>query len=90
MIHSKILDAVLLPLADLYEANKGNGWISLKEEFADEYEQFCQTMAALSAECSIIVSPQGEYRLTSEGYARYSERIKALRGSTVEYRPFYL
>jgi hypothetical protein len=46
---------------------------------AEEFEPFRETMAALRAEGSVGMSAFGTYQMTSSGYAKYSEKIQALR-----------
>ncbi len=45
----------------------------------EEYEPFRETMAALRAEGSVNMSAFGTYQMTSRGYAKYAEKIQALR-----------
>ncbi len=79
LIDREILEAVLLPLADQYEAGQGNRWVTLKETLPEEQGPFLETMAALRAEGSVRLSAGGDYQLTSTGYAKYAAKIKSLR-----------
>lgn len=58
-MHNDILDYVLLPLADLFEAGKLNLWCTLKPGDVGEYEKFRECMAELVAEGSVIRSVAG-------------------------------
>lgn len=79
VIDDKILNKVLLPLADQYEAGHNDRCVSLAVTTPEEYEPFRETMAALRAEGSVKVSAFGTYQMTSSGYAKYAEKIQALR-----------
>jgi hypothetical protein len=54
-------------------------WASLAVTTAEEFEPFREAMAALRAEGSVNTSAFGTYQMTSSGYAKYSEKIQALR-----------
>jgi pyrimidine deaminase RibD-like protein len=79
LVDSKVLEAVLLPLADQYEAGLSNRWVTLRGTSPEEQQPFRETMAALRAEGSVRLSAAGDYQLTSTGYAKYANKIKALR-----------
>jgi hypothetical protein len=76
---TKILDQVLLPLADQFEAGVLNRWFSLKPDHSENYEQLRECMAELFAEGSIQRTGGEMFRLTPNGYSKYESRIKALR-----------
>ena len=80
MAQTKILDSILRPLADLFEAAKGQ-WQPIEPESAEEYEPLRQCIAKLLAEGSLIQASPGAkvYQLTAKGYGIYQERITALR-----------
>lgn len=79
MIDNTVLNKALLPLADQYEGGHNDRWVSLAVTTAEEFEPFRETMAALRAEGSVNTSAFGTYQMTSSGYAKYSEKIQALR-----------
>ena len=79
MVDNKILNKVLLPLADHYEEGRHDRGVSLTVTTVDEYEPFRETMAALRAEGSVSMAPFKTYRLTESGYAKYVNKIRALR-----------
>lgn len=53
MIDNKILDKVLLPLADQYESGRSDRCVTLTVTTPEEYEPFQETMARLRAEGSV-------------------------------------
>lgn len=76
----EILDSILRPLADVYEAGNKH-WQSIEQTSSEEYEPFRECIAQLRAEGSVQIAP-GKVRLfqlTAKGYERYLSRIKALR-----------
>lgn len=79
MIDNKILDKILLPLADQYESGRNDRCVELKVTTPEEFEPFRETMAALRAEGSVTMSPFKTYQMAPSGYAKYADRIKALR-----------
>lgn len=79
MIDNKILDQVLLPLADQYESGRNDRCISLAATTPEEFEPFRETMAALRAEGSVTMSPFKTYQMTASGYAKYADKMRALR-----------
>jgi hypothetical protein len=80
MDQTKILDALLRPLADLYEGGN-RGWQSIEPESAEEYEPLRECLAKLIADGSVVQQLDGLklYRLTDKGYSTYQARIAALR-----------
>ena len=66
-------------IRDRYEGGHNDRWVSLAVTKAEEFEPFRETMAALRAEGSVSISSFGTYQMTSSGYAKYSEKIQALR-----------
>jgi hypothetical protein len=74
-----ILDQILRPLADGYESDKLNHWVTLNPGCPEEFEPLRETLAALRTERSITRSPLGDYRLTAEGYERYRGKLDVLR-----------
>ena len=79
LIDNAILNKALLPLADQYEGGHHDRWVSLAVTTPEEFEPFRETMAALRAEGSVNMSAFGTYQMTSSGYAKYAEKIQALR-----------
>ena len=77
-----ILNQVLLPLANQFEAGNPNRWYSFKPGEINEYEKLRECMAELVAEGSVIRSDSGDFRLSQPGYTKYLPRIKALRTLT--------
>jgi hypothetical protein len=76
----KLLDSVILSLADQFEAGNRK-WVTIEPASAEEYEPLRQCMAKLVAEgsASTPVGITGAYQLTKEGYSQYEARITALR-----------
>jgi hypothetical protein len=70
----KILDEILLPLGDQFEAGIPSRWQPIEPASAEEYEPLRQCLAGLLAEGSII-QPAGSsakvYQLTTKGYLTY-------------------
>ena len=77
MTNNKILDFILRPLADAYESGK-NRCVQIKPASPEEYEPLRETLAALRAEGS-IASVGDAHQLTSAGYMKNADKIKALR-----------
>ena len=78
MVDNKILNRILLTLADQFEEGRHDRGVKLTVT-VDEYEPFRETMAALRAEGSVSMAPFKTYRLTESGYAKYVNKIRALR-----------
>lgn len=78
MVDNKILNRILLTLADQFEEGRHDRGVTLTVT-VDEYEPFRETMAALRAEGSVSMAPFKTYRLTESGYAKYVNKIRALR-----------
>jgi hypothetical protein len=78
-MNHKILDQILLSLADQYESGRTDHCVSLTVATPEEFEPFRETMAALRAEGSVTMSPFRTYQMTASGYAKYADKIKALR-----------
>ena len=78
--HEKILDIILLPLADVYEAGNKR-WQPINPASPEEYEPFRECIAQSLAEGSIQTAPGNVrlFQLTAGGYNKYLARIKALR-----------
>lgn len=81
MTHDEILDRILLPLADEFEAGNRRGRI---DPTSTENEDVRKCVAMLIAEGSLtefmIASLRsGMFQLTNEGYRKYKPRIDALR-----------
>lgn len=79
---SKILDEILLPLADQFEAGIPSRWQPIEPASAEEYEPLRQCLAGLMAEGSITQPADSRakiYQLTAKGYLTYKTRIAALR-----------
>jgi hypothetical protein len=74
-----ILDQVLLPLADQFEAGNPNRWYSFKPGAVDEYEKLRECMGELVAEGSVLRDFAGHFQFSKSGYAKHLGRIKALR-----------
>ena len=79
MVDNKILDQILLPLADQYEAGRNNRCVTLTVTKPEEFEPFRETMASLRAEGSVNLFAGDGYQITASGYAKYADKIKALR-----------
>lgn len=79
MLDNKILNKILLTLADQYEEGRHDRGVTLTVTSVEEYEPFRETMAALRAEGSVTMAPSKTYRLTESGYAKYVNKIRALR-----------
>jgi hypothetical protein len=73
-----ILDQLLLPLADQFEAGNPNHWYSFRAD-VPEYEKLRECLAVLIAEGSVLRNFAGRFQFTKQGYAKYLPRIKALR-----------
>ena len=76
---TKILDQVLLPLADQFESGNPSRWFSINPVLIKDYEPFRECMAELFAEGSVSRSGNDLFRFNASGYAKYLSRIKALR-----------
>jgi hypothetical protein len=74
-----ILDQILMPLADQFEAGNTNHWYSFKSGDVTEYEALRECTAELVAEGSILRSAAGDFKFSQSGYTKYLPRIKALR-----------
>jgi hypothetical protein len=79
MIDDKILDKVLLTLADQYESGRNDRCATFTVTTPEEFEPFRETMAALRAEGSIHMPIVGTYQMTPSGYAKYADKVRALR-----------
>jgi hypothetical protein len=79
IMDTEILDQVLLPLADQFEAGSPNHWYSFKPGEVNEYERLRECMAELVAEGSVIRSDSGDFRFSQPGYSKYLPRIRAQR-----------
>jgi hypothetical protein len=78
-MNEKILRQILLPLADQYEAARNDHCVTLKVTTPEEFEPFRETMAALRAEGSVKGFAGDAYQFTAAGYAKYAQKIQALR-----------
>jgi hypothetical protein len=77
--HNQVLDQILLPLADVFEAGNTKR-VTLTPSSSEEYEPLRECLAALTAEGSLGDPENAKvYRLTPLGYAKYKDRINALR-----------
>jgi hypothetical protein len=74
-----MLDQVLLPLADQFEAGNSNHWYSFNISQITDYESLRECLAELVAEGSVLRDYSGRFQLSQTGYAKYGARIKALR-----------
>ena len=79
MIDNTILNKVLLPLADRYESGRNDRCVTLTVTTPEEFEPFRETMAVLRAEGSVTMTPFKSYQMTPSGYAKYADKIRALR-----------
>jgi hypothetical protein len=79
MIDNKILDKILLPLADQYESGRNDRCVTLTVTTPEEFEPFRETMAGLRAEGSVNMPIVGTYQMTASGYTKYADKIRALR-----------
>jgi len=77
-MNAEILDQVLLPLADQFEAGNPHRY-SFKPGHVTEYEGLRECMAELVAEGSVLRNSAGLFQFSQGGYAKYLPRIKALR-----------
>ncbi len=83
MSNEKILDEILLPLADAFETfRKGRG-VQIGHDATEEYEVFRETIAEQIVLGFINRVGQDSYQLTNEGYANHLPRIKELRSRTL-------
>lgn len=73
-----ILDQLILPFADQFEAGKPNHWYSFRTD-VPQYEQLRECLATLVAERSVLRDYAGHFQFTKEGYTKYLPRVKALR-----------
>ena len=73
-----ILDQLLLPLADQFEAGNPNHSYSFRTDIP-QYEALRECLAVLVAEGSVLRDFAGHFQFTKEGYTRYLPRVKALR-----------
>lgn len=86
MANTEILDSFILTLADGFEkpgapgrAGAG-GWRSITPASVEERDPLVECLAGLVAESSIERHEVSDlYRLVPAGYARYKDRIAALR-----------
>jgi hypothetical protein len=78
-MNQKILDQILLSLADQYESGRNDRCVTLTVTTPEEFEPFRETMAALRAEGSVVMPVVGTYQMTRSGYAKYADKIKAIR-----------
>jgi hypothetical protein len=82
MQDDKMLDAILLPLADLYEHGNRH-WQPIDPSSLEEYEPLRELLARLRADRFVVarapIGKSGPYQLTANGYAHFKDRIKALR-----------
>jgi hypothetical protein len=80
-MRTEILDQVLLPLADQFEAGNPHHWYGFQPGAVNEYEKLRECMAELAAERSVIRDPSGKlFQFSQSGYTKYLPRIRALRG----------
>jgi hypothetical protein len=79
IMDTKILDQVLLPLGDQFEAGHPNRGYSFEPGDVTEYEKLRECVAELVAERSVHRDAFGLLRLSESGYAKYRARIEALR-----------
>jgi hypothetical protein len=77
-MNAAILDEVLLPLADQFEARTKVHWYSFDLDTKD-HEAFRECMAELFAEGSVQTKGKGLFRFSESGYTKYIHRIRALR-----------
>jgi hypothetical protein len=76
---SDILDQMLLPLADIFEAGNTKMY-DVRPSCSEEYEPLRECLAGLIAEGSLSdFDGTKSYRLTPNGYTKYKDRIRALR-----------
>ncbi len=77
---TKLLDSILLPLADLYEGGNNN-WLPIEPSSPEEAEPLRELIAELCSGAVLLRKPGkgGPYQLTAKGYRHFKERIKFLR-----------
>jgi hypothetical protein len=78
-MNDKILNQILLPLADNFEFGRYDHHVTLNVTTPEEIEPFRETMAALRAEGSVKMFIGDSYQFTAAGYAKYKDKIQALR-----------
>jgi hypothetical protein len=79
MVDIAILDSIVLPLADNYEAGNRH-FVSITPSSFEEYEPLRVSLAELIAEESLENFEKTHvYRFTNKGYLKYKPRIGALR-----------
>jgi hypothetical protein len=79
MTKSEILDSILLPLADAFEAGKQAG-CPITAANAEEYEPLRECLAEQIADGSLTDPRRMKiYHLTKAGYLKHKPRIDALR-----------
>jgi hypothetical protein len=76
----KILDGLLLSLADLFESQVNNRVVTFEHSSPAEFEPVRECKASLIAEgAAVNFQGTGGLRFTPAGYAKYRDRITALR-----------
>jgi hypothetical protein len=80
MIDNEILDSLLLSLADLFESQSNNRVVTFEHSTPEEFEPVRECKATLIAEASAVnFQGTGGLRFTPAGYAKYKDRVAALR-----------
>jgi hypothetical protein len=87
-MNNTILDQVLLPLADQFEAGNDAHWYGFQPVRADESEPLRECIAELVAEGSVVRNSHRKdlFQFVGTGYWKYLPRIKALRAVNVHIR----
>jgi hypothetical protein len=75
-----LLDPVLLPLADLFESDKG--YFAVIQALSKDEEVPLREFLAQQVADGLMQEARGAYRLTAKGYTTYLPRIRYLRGGT--------
>jgi len=80
MTDGRILDRLLLSLADLFESQINNRVVVFEHSTPVEFEPVRECKATLIAEGSAVnFQGTGGMRFTPAGYTKYLDRITALR-----------
>jgi len=80
MSENEVVDALLLPLADQFEAGISNRYVQIKPELClDTYEVERGWLAYAVAEQWLVRLATDCYQFTAKGYLAFTPRIRALR-----------
>jgi len=80
MSETEVVNALLLPLADLYEAGINTRFVQIQPELClDAYEVERGWLANAVAEGWLVRFARDCYQFTGKGYLAFAPRVKALR-----------